>query len=198
MERQRLEDGEIVGGVDTHKQAHVAAAVDRVGRLLGTSEFPATSLGYRDLLRWLRGHGVVSLIGVEGTGTHRASPKVAPWRHPGSPVGLPRHHPGACPSLEPAGSRNRRLRRAVATTHTTRLSRAPGQDGRRIRGRFLAPGRCRGQSRPTPLRSKLCRSVRREPTRRILRTAAPTQAQPRRKPRRQPGLVGRCYDPTTS
>ncbi len=72
MERQRLEDGEIVGGVDTHKQAHVAAAVDRVGRLLGTSEFPATSMGYRDLLCWLRGHGVVSLIGVEGTGSYGA------------------------------------------------------------------------------------------------------------------------------
>ncbi len=72
MERQRLEDGEIVGGVDTHKQTHVAAAVDRVGRLLGTSEFPATSVGYRDLLRWLRGHGVVSLIGVEGTGSYGA------------------------------------------------------------------------------------------------------------------------------
>ena len=72
MERQRLEDGEIVGGVDTHKQAHVAAAVDRVGRLLGTSEFPATSVGYRDLLRWLHGHGEVSLIGVEGTGPYGA------------------------------------------------------------------------------------------------------------------------------
>ncbi len=72
MERQRLEDSEIVGGVDTHKQAHVAAAVDGVGRLLGTSEFPATSMGYRDLLRWLCGHGVVSLIGVEGTGSYGA------------------------------------------------------------------------------------------------------------------------------
>ena len=72
MERQRLEEGEIVGGVDTHKQAHVAAAIDRVGRLLGTSEFPATSMGYRELLRWLRGHGAVSLIGVEGTGSYGA------------------------------------------------------------------------------------------------------------------------------
>jgi len=72
MERQRLEDSEIVGGVDTHKQAHVAAAVDGVGRLLGTSEFPATSVGYRELLRWLRGYGDVSLIGVEGTGSYGA------------------------------------------------------------------------------------------------------------------------------
>ncbi len=72
MERQRLEDGEIVGGVDTHKQTHVAAVLDRVGQLLGTSEFPATSAGYRELLRWLLGHGAVSLIGVEGTGSYGA------------------------------------------------------------------------------------------------------------------------------
>ncbi len=72
MDRQRVEDREIVGGVDTHKLAHVAAAVDGVGRLLGTSEFPATSIGYRDLLRWLRGYGAVSLIGVEGTGSYGA------------------------------------------------------------------------------------------------------------------------------
>ena len=45
MDKQRLGDGEIVGGVDTHKQAHVAAVVDRTGRLLGTFEFPATSAG---------------------------------------------------------------------------------------------------------------------------------------------------------
>ncbi len=72
MDRQRLEEGEIVGGVDTHKQTHVAAVLDRVGQLLGTSEFPATSAGYRELLGWLRGHGAVSLIGVEGTGSYGA------------------------------------------------------------------------------------------------------------------------------
>ena len=57
MEKQKLGDGEIVGGVDTHKHAHVAAVVDRTGRLLGTFEFPTTSAGYRELLRWLRERG---------------------------------------------------------------------------------------------------------------------------------------------
>lgn len=125
------------------------------------------------------------------------STSAAPGRHPGPPVGLPRHYQGACPALEPAGSRNRRLRRAVATTHPTRLSRAPCQARRRIRGRLLAPGRCRGQSRATPFRSELCRSVRREPTRRFLWTAASTSAQSRRQSQRQSCPVGRRDDPTT-
>jgi hypothetical protein len=30
----------VIGGVDTHKDVHVAAVVDKVGRILETSEFP--------------------------------------------------------------------------------------------------------------------------------------------------------------
>ena len=40
----------ITGGVDTHADAHVAAALDRVGGLLGARQFPATAAGYADLL----------------------------------------------------------------------------------------------------------------------------------------------------
>jgi len=35
----------ITGGVDTHAGAHVAAALDPVGGLLGVQEFPATRPG---------------------------------------------------------------------------------------------------------------------------------------------------------
>lgn len=35
---------------------------------MGTEEFPATPTGYRDLLAWLRGHGELIAVGVEGTG----------------------------------------------------------------------------------------------------------------------------------
>ena len=45
----------VTGGVDTHKDTHVAAALDELGRVLGTEMFPATPAGYRQLLRWLRG-----------------------------------------------------------------------------------------------------------------------------------------------
>ena len=37
---------EIFGGVDTHKQVHVAAALDAAGRLLATAEFDAAPHGY--------------------------------------------------------------------------------------------------------------------------------------------------------
>jgi transposase len=58
----------VTGGVDTHKDTHVAAALDGLGRLLGTESFPANAAGYRRLLRWLRHFGELTAVGVEGTG----------------------------------------------------------------------------------------------------------------------------------
>ncbi len=58
----------ITGGVDTHKDAHVAAALDELGAVLGTESFPATRAGYRALLEWLAGFGDLAVVGVEGTG----------------------------------------------------------------------------------------------------------------------------------
>lgn len=63
----------VIGGVDTHKHTHYAAAVDDHGRLLGHQEFPATDPGYQALLAWLRGHGPVQAIGVESTGSFGAT-----------------------------------------------------------------------------------------------------------------------------
>jgi transposase len=62
----------ITGGVDTHADTHVAAALDPLGGLLGVREFPATAAGYADLLSWLGGFGTVALVGVEGTGSYGA------------------------------------------------------------------------------------------------------------------------------
>ena len=59
----------ITGGVDTHADSHVAAAVDHNGGLLGVESFPVTETGYEDLLVWLAGFGPVTRIGVEGTGS---------------------------------------------------------------------------------------------------------------------------------
>lgn len=63
---------EITGGVDTHRDNHVAAALDQLGRLLGTQSFPATRTGYRHLLAWLTGFGQLVAVGVEGTGSYGA------------------------------------------------------------------------------------------------------------------------------
>jgi transposase len=62
----------ITGGVDTHADMHVAAALDAIGGLLGVQEFPATPAGYARLLEWLGGFGIVSLVGIEGTGSYGA------------------------------------------------------------------------------------------------------------------------------
>lgn len=63
---------EVTGGVDTHKDTHVAAAKDAVGRVLGTQAFPATPAGYAALGAWLCGWGSVVAVGVEGTGSYGA------------------------------------------------------------------------------------------------------------------------------
>src|SRR5690348_10818813 len=62
----------VTGGVDTHADMHVAAALDPVGGLLGVQEFPATAAGYARLLAWLGGFGTVCLVGIEGTGSYGA------------------------------------------------------------------------------------------------------------------------------
>ncbi len=61
-----VETRAITGGVDTHADVHVAAALDPVGGLLGVQEFPVTPAGYARLLGWLGGFGTVCLVGIEG------------------------------------------------------------------------------------------------------------------------------------
>ena len=63
----------VTGGVDTHRDCHVAAAVDPVGGVLGTRSFPTTPSGYRQLLGWLRSFGPLDRVGVEGTGSYGAA-----------------------------------------------------------------------------------------------------------------------------
>jgi transposase len=67
-----VETDHVIGGVDTHADAHVAAALDQIGGLLGTKSFPTTAAGYGRLLAWLRGFGRVGVVGVEGTGSYGA------------------------------------------------------------------------------------------------------------------------------
>jgi transposase len=67
-----VESRAITGGVDTHADTHMAAALDPVGGLLGVQEFAATAAGYARLLGWLSGFGTVCLVGIEGTGSYGA------------------------------------------------------------------------------------------------------------------------------
>ncbi|MFD4861910.1 IS110 family RNA-guided transposase [Streptomyces atratus] len=63
---------EITGGVDTHGLTHHSAVIDPVGRHLADREFPTTIRGYRELLDWMRSHGKLIAVGVEGTGAYGA------------------------------------------------------------------------------------------------------------------------------
>jgi transposase len=62
----------VVGGVDTHKDLHVAAVVDSFDRILGDECFPTTRHGYKSMLSWMRSFGAVQRVGVECTGTYGA------------------------------------------------------------------------------------------------------------------------------
>ena len=67
----------ITVGVDTHAEVHVAAALDQLGRQLGTRAFATTPAGYRALLIWCRHFGPVEGFGIEGTGSYGAG--LARW-----------------------------------------------------------------------------------------------------------------------
>ena len=60
----------VVGGVDTHADVHVAAAVDSNGAVLGVESFPVNRAGYERLNAWLASFGPVVKVGVEGTGSY--------------------------------------------------------------------------------------------------------------------------------
>jgi transposase len=59
-------------GVDSHKDTHVAAAVDQLGRILATTSIPTTPHGFVQLQRWAERLGQVDRFGVEGTGSFAA------------------------------------------------------------------------------------------------------------------------------
>ena len=68
------EDGirHVVGGVDTHKDLHVAAVVDERDLVLGTRCFATTRQGYRQMLGWMRSFGELRRVGIESTGSYGA------------------------------------------------------------------------------------------------------------------------------
>ena len=62
----------ITGGVDTHLDVHVAAALDPNGGVLGVESFTTDTTGFRELWAWLLEFGPVERVGVEGTGAYGA------------------------------------------------------------------------------------------------------------------------------
>jgi transposase len=62
----------VVIGIDTHKDVHVAVAINGLGARLATASFPVTSKGYRQVATWATEHGTVHAFGIEGTGSYGA------------------------------------------------------------------------------------------------------------------------------
>ena len=63
---------QIIIGVDTHQDRHVAVAIDGQGVRLGERHALATTYGYGELERWSRSLGEVRAFGIEGTGSYGA------------------------------------------------------------------------------------------------------------------------------
>ncbi|MFI1369234.1 transposase [Streptomyces griseochromogenes] len=143
--------GEVVLGVDTHGEVHVAAMVCPMGQILGTKSFPATAVGCRRLLAWARKLGTVRRAGVEGTGTFGAglsryllAQHVAVFE-----VNRPTARPVDC-----SGSRTRSTRRpprGPCSAVAPRRGRKPATVRCRVRGCSSSPRIPR--SRPAPRRS---------------------------------------------
>jgi transposase len=67
-----VEVGAVIVGVDTHKDVHVAVAIDALGRRLAERSVPSTPAGLAQLRRWSRDMGSKRVWGVEGTGSYGA------------------------------------------------------------------------------------------------------------------------------
>jgi Transposase len=67
-----VETRPITGGVDTHLDTHVAAALDANGGVLGVESFATTTVGFAELHAWLSSFGNLDRVGVEGTGAYGA------------------------------------------------------------------------------------------------------------------------------
>ena len=68
MPSLNLQRNDIVVGVHTHKDEHVAVALDGIGGRRGSHALPATPEGYARMLSWARGHGWIVGFGARGHG----------------------------------------------------------------------------------------------------------------------------------
>ena len=95
----------VFGGVDTHRDTHVAAVVDATGRVLSSAPFRADVPGYERLNNWLGSWGRVAQVGIEGTGSYGA--------------GLSRHLISIGVEVAEVNRPNRQLRRRFGKTDAT-------------------------------------------------------------------------------
>ena len=110
----------VTGGVVTHLDTHVAAAVDANGGVPGVDSFPTTPAAFVQLHDWLLSFGTVDRVWVEGTGALRCR---------------------AGPLSARLGRRGDRGRRQHATARSTPCARGAASLRRAPRSRPLAVDR---------------------------------------------------------
>ena len=67
-----LDATKVIVGVDTHRDEHIAVAIDWLGAWLGQRRLPTSPRGYESLHSWASGLGEVVAFGIEGTGSYGA------------------------------------------------------------------------------------------------------------------------------
>ena len=70
MPSMALGRGDVIVGVDTHKDEHVAVVIDGLGGRLAELMFGANPAGYSLMVSWAAQFGTVVRFGIEGTGSY--------------------------------------------------------------------------------------------------------------------------------
>ena len=100
---------ELVVGVDTHQDEHVAVVIDRQGVRLGELHTVATIKGYGELERWSRSLGEIQAFGIEGTGSYGAGVARFLTRRGYTVVEVNRPDRSTGPTGQPATERGRAI-----------------------------------------------------------------------------------------
>ena len=69
---RKIDPAEIIIGIDTHKEAHAAVAINGLGARLGAMTLLVSSRGYHEMESWAQSLGPVRAFGIEGTGSYGA------------------------------------------------------------------------------------------------------------------------------
>jgi len=64
----RMEQNEVILGVDTHLDVHVGSVIREAGKPLGMLPVSTDSVGYLNLLTWENSFSALRRAGVEGAG----------------------------------------------------------------------------------------------------------------------------------
>ena len=137
----------VTGGVDTHLDVNVAAALDPIGGLLAVAEFPTTPTGHRRLAEFLASFGTLTRVGSKAPALmERGSPgtcEAPAWRwskstgRTASPAGARASRTRSMPSRRP-GPRFRaepKARARAATATSRRSGRSLSPSAHRVRQR---------------------------------------------------------------